>query len=226
MPEPARSVRVGRFLWRNWLDEALNTFSACMLRNRLANRDGRSPSHDGWAGRVLATLKSRHRPSRARSILLSIDTNLLLKRLMKTRPYVRLPMVCYSLFKTWKRSLGAVEAAEVVQVYRRHPRWRQIGFPGESRPLHDALWEQARASNFAFRRLYDVRTTLTMVTQGVTEFATVNLKDFQGGFSPGLESSGIRWTPESDGGCQEGDAARDVSARESSGKTRGPSKLW
>jgi toxin-antitoxin system PIN domain toxin len=79
-----------------------------------------------------------------------------------------------------KRPLGAVEAADVVQVYRRHPRWRLIGFPGESRHLHDELWEQARASSFAFRRLYDVRTALTMITQGVTEFATVNLKDFQG----------------------------------------------
>ncbi len=79
-----------------------------------------------------------------------------------------------------KRPLGAVEAVEVIQIYRRHPRWRLIGFPAESRPLHEALWQKAQASNFAFRRIYDARTAVTLVAQGVTEFATMNLKDFKG----------------------------------------------
>ncbi len=79
-----------------------------------------------------------------------------------------------------KHPLPADEAVEVIQTYRRHPRWRLIGFPIESRPLHDALWQRARAKDFAFRRLYDVRTALTMISQGVTEFATVNVKDFEG----------------------------------------------
>ena len=34
--------------------------------------------------------------------------------------------------------------------------------------------------DFAFRRLYDARATLTMTAQGVTEFATVNVKDYEG----------------------------------------------
>jgi predicted nucleic acid-binding protein len=79
-----------------------------------------------------------------------------------------------------KYPLSAEEAVEVIQVYRRHPRWRLIGFPIESRSLHDALWQKARAKDFAFRRLYDARSALTLVTQGVTEFATVNVKDFVG----------------------------------------------
>ena len=54
------------------------------------------------------------------------------------------------------------------------------GFPTESRPLHDALWQRARAKDFAFRKLYDTRSALTMTAQGVTEFATVNVKDFEG----------------------------------------------
>jgi hypothetical protein len=58
-------------------------------------------------------------------------------------------------------------------------RWRLIGFPGESRPLHDALWRYAGAKSFAFRRLYDTRTALTLTAQGVTELATVNVKDFE-----------------------------------------------
>ena len=54
------------------------------------------------------------------------------------------------------------------------------GFPTESRPLHDALWQRARAKDFAFRKLCDARSALTMTAQGVTEFATVNVKDFEG----------------------------------------------
>jgi uncharacterized protein len=79
-----------------------------------------------------------------------------------------------------KHPLPAAEAVEVIQTYRTHPRWRLIGFPIESRPLHDALWQKARAKDFAFRKLHDARSALTMTAQGVTEFATVNVKDFEG----------------------------------------------
>ncbi|MGA7902587.1 MAG: PIN domain-containing protein [Terrimicrobiaceae bacterium] len=79
-----------------------------------------------------------------------------------------------------KQPLAADEAVEVIQIYRRHPRWRLIGFPFESRLLHDALWQKARRMDFAFRRLYDARAALTMTAQGVTEFATVNVKDYEG----------------------------------------------
>jgi len=79
-----------------------------------------------------------------------------------------------------KYPLSAQEAVEVVQIYRSHPRWRLIGFPTESRSLHDTLWQKARARDFAFRRLYDARTALTLIHHGVTEFATVNVKDFTG----------------------------------------------
>ncbi len=75
--------------------------------------------------------------------------------------------------------LTAAEAVGVVQSYRRHPNWRLVGFPAESRMLHDALWKKAGARDFAFRRLYDVRTALTLQAHGVTEFATVNVKDFR-----------------------------------------------
>jgi predicted nucleic acid-binding protein len=79
-----------------------------------------------------------------------------------------------------KRPLGAAEAVDVIQAYRHHPRWRLLGFPPESRSLHDALWEKAAGKTLAFRRVYDTRSALTMVVQGVTEFATVNTKDFEG----------------------------------------------
>lgn len=79
-----------------------------------------------------------------------------------------------------KHPLPADEAVEVIQVYRTHPRWRLIGFPTESRLLHDAIWQKACAKDFAFRKLYDARSALTMTAQGVTEFATANVKDFEG----------------------------------------------
>lgn len=78
-----------------------------------------------------------------------------------------------------KHPLSGKEAVEVVQTYRRHPRWRLIGFPAESRSMHDDLWKCAQGKTFAFRRLYDARSVLSMIAQGVTEFATTNVKDFQ-----------------------------------------------
>ncbi|HEY5791968.1 MAG TPA: VapC toxin family PIN domain ribonuclease [Chthoniobacterales bacterium] len=78
------------------------------------------------------------------------------------------------------RPLSASEAAEVIQSYRRHPRWQTFGFPPHSRKLHDTLWHDAAKPNFARRRIYDSRTALTLRAFGVTHFATANVKDFQG----------------------------------------------
>ncbi len=78
-----------------------------------------------------------------------------------------------------KSPLSGEEAVEVIQTYRTHPRWRLIGFPAESRTMHDELWRCAKGKSFAFRRLYDARSALSMVAQAVTEFATVNVKDYQ-----------------------------------------------
>jgi uncharacterized protein len=74
--------------------------------------------------------------------------------------------------------LGAGESAEVINGYRRHPRWKIVGFPPLSRELHDSLWRQAAETGFARRRLFDVRTAMILQAFGVKEFATANLKDF------------------------------------------------
>ncbi len=76
--------------------------------------------------------------------------------------------------------LTAPEAAALIQSYRTHPRWRLAGFPVDGRALHDHLWELAAEPGFTFRRLYDVRTALTLRRYGVTDFATANVKDFEG----------------------------------------------
>lgn len=75
--------------------------------------------------------------------------------------------------------LGEAEAAALVETYRRHPRWMVLGFAPDSAALHSELWRQAARAPFARRRIFDVRTALTLIYQGVSEFATANVKDFQ-----------------------------------------------
>ncbi|HQV69587.1 MAG TPA: PIN domain-containing protein [Thermoflexales bacterium] len=74
--------------------------------------------------------------------------------------------------------LPAAEAVDVIQHFRNHPKWRLIGFPQNSRVLHDQLWKYAAQRDFAYRRVYDARLALTLLQNGVTEFASVNAKDF------------------------------------------------
>lgn len=131
--------------------------------------------------------------------MFSIDTNLLFHALNEDSPshpaaYAWLASVqaeddvaisefilaeLYTLLRNpavLKHPLEAEEAVEVIQAYRRHPRWRLLGFTSESRSLHGALWQLARRREFSFRRLYDARAA----AQGVTDFATVNVKDYEG----------------------------------------------
>lgn len=77
------------------------------------------------------------------------------------------------------KPLTAADAASLCQTFRRHPRWRLLGFPGDSLRLHEALWRHAAARTFARRRLYDVRLALSLTMQGVKTFATANPKDFR-----------------------------------------------
>lgn len=50
----------------------------------------------------------------------------------------------------------------------------------KTRRATSTFWKHAGNVKFGFRRLHDLRTALTMMAQGVTEFATVNVKDFEG----------------------------------------------
>src|SRR5438876_9179366 len=76
--------------------------------------------------------------------------------------------------------LKASEAVEVVQAYRHHPHWMLLGFDPDSAGLHNELWPLATQEAFARRRIYDARLALSLRRQGVTEFATANVKDFHG----------------------------------------------
>jgi uncharacterized protein len=79
-----------------------------------------------------------------------------------------------------KKPLSARKTSEVVQVYRRHPVWKIVGFPATSKAIHNELWSLAARPNFARRRIFDARTALTLVSFGITDFATANTKDFKG----------------------------------------------
>lgn len=76
--------------------------------------------------------------------------------------------------------LAAGAAAAVCTALRKHPRWRLLGFPGDSAGLHRSLWKHAARPAFGRRRIYDARLALCLLAQGVREFATVNVKDFTG----------------------------------------------
>ena len=78
------------------------------------------------------------------------------------------------------KPLDAPHAVTICEHFRRHPRWRLVGFTAESRMLHDKLLKTLREGSFARRRAYDIRLALTLIQHGVTDFATVNVKDFQG----------------------------------------------
>jgi toxin-antitoxin system PIN domain toxin len=78
------------------------------------------------------------------------------------------------------KPLGPAEAAEVIESYRRHPYWMLLGFDPHSVGLHDELWRYASSKGFARRRIYDARLALSLRRQGVAQFATANVKDFEG----------------------------------------------
>jgi uncharacterized protein len=135
--------------------------------------------------------------------MLSIDANILLygystasphhdpaKRFIKemaTREDVALSEFVLAEFYLLLRNpvvlakpLNAPDAVGVIQGYRRHPRWKTLGFPPAGRDIHSDLWSLAAKPNFARRRIYDIRTALSLLESGVTRFATANTKDFQG----------------------------------------------
>ncbi len=77
-----------------------------------------------------------------------------------------------------RKPLSANAAVNLCQAFRNHPRWQLVGFPESSRNFHNELWPLFANEQFARRRTYDLRLARSLVVQGVTDFATVNLKDF------------------------------------------------
>ncbi len=75
--------------------------------------------------------------------------------------------------------LSPDQAVDVCDAFRKHPSWQVIGLPADSRGFFNDYWPRLREVQFPRRRAIDVRMGLSLVRQGVKDFATVNTKDFQ-----------------------------------------------
>jgi toxin-antitoxin system PIN domain toxin len=76
-----------------------------------------------------------------------------------------------------RRPLTAGRAVEVIDVFRHHPHWQLID---HDRDVMDQVWKAAGDEGLARTRIFDVRLGLTLRRHGVTEFATRNVKHFEG----------------------------------------------
>ena len=80
----------------------------------------------------------------------------------------------------FEQPFDARGATEVCERFRTHPRWRLV----ECRPVMLDVWKFTSQNDFPRRRIIDTRLALTLISAGVTDFATRNIKDFEGfGFS-------------------------------------------
>ena len=82
--------------------------------------------------------------------------------------------------KISRNPLDGAEAARVIQQFRSHPCWLILDYPGPQSDVMNRLWELAAKADFLYGKVYDARLALTLRHHGVTEFATRNVKDFQG----------------------------------------------
>ena len=135
--------------------------------------------------------------------LTSCDTNLLFVALEETRPghaaarrfleahagdaaFALCELVLLELYGLLRnpiaatRPLGPDQAVSLLHQLRSNPVWQVLDYPGPEAGLMPQLWAAASAPGFARRRIYDARLALTLRHHGVTEFATANVKDFEG----------------------------------------------
>jgi toxin-antitoxin system PIN domain toxin len=75
-----------------------------------------------------------------------------------------------------RRPLSPAPAVELIQSLRSHPRWRLLDAP---EGLMVDVWARAAARGFGRRRVFDARLGLSLVRQGVRDFATRNVRDFR-----------------------------------------------
>ena len=135
--------------------------------------------------------------------MIGIDTNILLPAIETTNPaHVRAAaflrslteksevavseLVLIELYGLLRNPLvlgkpaSARQATAICRRFRDHPRWHLLGLPPDGRAFHDDLWDRLDDPKTPRKRVYDLRLGLSLVAQGVTDFATVNLRDFAG----------------------------------------------
>lgn len=74
------------------------------------------------------------------------------------------------------RPLEGSAAVEVIQSFRRNPRWRVLDYPGG---LMEQVWSAAGRPAFPRGGIYDARLAFTLRHYGVKRFATRNTRHFQ-----------------------------------------------
>ena len=74
------------------------------------------------------------------------------------------------------KALTARAARDLVTAYWDVPNDLRV----ENANVMDEVWNLAGGKDFARRRVFDARLALTLKQGGVTEFATANVKDFEG----------------------------------------------
>jgi hypothetical protein len=78
--------------------------------------------------------------------------------------------------KIFREPMTASEAEEVCQGFRSNANWELVNEGAEM----DLVWRRAARRDSAIRRIVDLCLGLSLVRYGVTDFAAVNTKDFQG----------------------------------------------
>ena len=83
-----------------------------------------------------------------------------------------------------RQPLTAEAAGAMIQTLRANPRWSVLDYPGAAAGIMNELWKLAATPQFPRRKVFDARLALTLRHHGVKEFATSNVKEFEGfGFS-------------------------------------------
>ena len=78
--------------------------------------------------------------------------------------------------RIFPKPLDAPMAVAWCDRFRNHRNWLLV----DSAPVMPQVWRLAARKDFAFRRIIDTRLALTLRHHGVTEFATSNVKDYEG----------------------------------------------
>ena len=134
--------------------------------------------------------------------MISFDTNILLYSLLPSSPYfkganslieslskrndvVLSEFVLFELYTAVRnpaildKPLNSKEAHSLISEYRNHTNWLVIGFPDNSKLLHDRIWDFIESNPKISRtRIYDLRLAYSLQSFGVKEFITLNTKDF------------------------------------------------
>ncbi len=114
---------------------------------------------------------AEHTPARRFLESLSTRDDVVICELMLVELYLKLRNP-----RIFPKPLAAPGAVAWCDRFRDHPRWMLV----DSAPVMPEVWRLAARMDFAFRRILDARLAFTLRHHGVTEFATSNIKDFEG----------------------------------------------